>query len=102
MLRGIALRALDHEPMVRQCRGVMDIYIEDVTRYVKDYNANCIVWPMHPGHKDQVATLAFMRDLCRDLDVPMVPLGCDVWDKRYMSIEAIKEKLARFFDVHDF
>jgi hypothetical protein len=38
-----------------------------------------------------------MRDVCRDLGVPLIHIGLDVADRRYSTVDEIKDKLLRFF-----
>jgi hypothetical protein len=38
-----------------------------------------------------------MRETCRDLDVAFLHIGMDICDKRYTSVDEIKDKIAQFF-----
>jgi len=38
-----------------------------------------------------------MRETCRDLNVPFVHLGLDLFDRRYSTPDQIKDKISRFF-----
>lgn len=97
MFKGLAKRAFQHGPMVHQARGLADNVIHDITRIVKDYAIDCVVFPGHVGHKDMAASASFMREVCRDLNVPFLYIGLDVCDKRYTTVDEIKGKMSQFF-----
>ena len=97
LFRGLAKRAFEDGPMVHQARGLADNVIHDITRIVKDYKIDCVVFPGHMGHKDMSASTSLMRETCRDLGVPFLYLGIDICDKRYTSVEDIKHKFSQFF-----
>jgi len=100
MLVGIAKRNLSEVPMIRQARGTIDIMIEDITRIVKDYKCDCVIFPGHVGHKDQSASISFLKELCRDLGVPLLALTVDNFDPRYTPIDVLKRQISEFFDAH--
>ena len=83
--------------MVRQARGVADNFINDIVRVVKDYKIDCVVWPGHMGHKDGSASIGMMREVCRDLGVPFLHIGLDLFDKRYTSVDEVKDRVSQFF-----
>ncbi|MBE0480935.1 MAG: 2-hydroxyacyl-CoA dehydratase [Dehalococcoidia bacterium] len=97
MYRGLAKRNLLDAPMIRQARGVADNFVNDITRIVKDYKIDCVIWPGHMGHKDGAATVGIMRETCRDLDVPFLHIGLDLFDKRYTTVDEVKDKISKFF-----
>ncbi|NQT47485.1 MAG: 2-hydroxyacyl-CoA dehydratase [Chloroflexi bacterium] len=97
MFAGLAERNLLHSPMIRQARGVADNFINDIVRIVKDYKIDCVIWPGHMGHKDGSASIGMMREVCRDLSVPFLTLGLDLFDSRYMKVDEMKDKLSQFF-----
>ncbi|HUU64179.1 MAG TPA: 2-hydroxyacyl-CoA dehydratase family protein [Dehalococcoidia bacterium] len=97
IFRGLAKRNLYDVPMVRHVRGTTDNLINDLVRVVKDYKIDCVVWPAHMGHKDGAASIGIMRDVCRDLGVPFLTLGLDLFDKRYTSMDEVKDRFSQFF-----
>ncbi len=98
MFRGLAKRGLWDVPMIRQERGrAADCLAVDITRIVKDYKIDCLVWPAHMGHKAMAGTVGIGREICRDLGVPLLHLGIDMFDRRYTSIDEIKDKMSQFF-----
>jgi benzoyl-CoA reductase/2-hydroxyglutaryl-CoA dehydratase subunit BcrC/BadD/HgdB len=99
MLMGIARRMTSEVPMIRQARGAVDVFLEDITRIVNDYSIDFIIFPGHMGHKDQSATISFLQQLCRDLNVPLLSLTTSLFDERYMPIPNVKKKISEFIGV---
>jgi benzoyl-CoA reductase/2-hydroxyglutaryl-CoA dehydratase subunit BcrC/BadD/HgdB len=99
LFRGLAKRAFLDPPMIHQGRGVADNVVHDITRIVKDYNIDCVIFPGHMGHKDMAASASIMQQTCRDLEVPFLYLGLDVADPRYMTMDEIKNKISQFFNA---
>lgn len=97
MFRDLAKRNLLDVPMIRQARGVATNFLTDIERIVKDYSIDCVVVPGHMGHKDGAASISLMRETCRDLGVPFLHIGCDQFDRRYTTIEQMKDKISQFF-----
>jgi hypothetical protein len=97
LFRGLARRAFQDGPMIHQARGLADNVISDLTRIVRDYKIDCVIFPGHMGHKDMSASTSLMRETCRDLGVPFLYIGMDICDKRYTSVEEIKGKISQFF-----
>ena len=60
---------------------------------------DCVIFPGHMGHKDMAASTALMRETCRELGVPFLYIGMDMCDKRYTSIDEIKDKISQFFNA---
>jgi benzoyl-CoA reductase subunit B len=99
MFRGLAKRNLCELPMVRQVHGTADTLANDIVQVVKDYKIDCVIWPAHMGHKDGSASVGIMRKVCRDIGVPFLSLGVDLFDKRYTSIDHLKDRLSEFFST---
>ena len=97
MFRGLAKRAFQDGPMIHQGRGLADNVVNDITRIVKDYKIDCVIFPGHMGHKDMAASSSLMREVCRELEVPFLYIGLDVADHRYTTVDEIKDKISQFF-----
>jgi hypothetical protein len=93
----LAKRNLLDSPMIRQARGTAENFSSDIRRIVRDYKIDCVIWPGHMGHKDGSATIGIMRDTCRELGVPFLHIGLDLFDRRYTAIDEIKNRTADFF-----
>jgi benzoyl-CoA reductase/2-hydroxyglutaryl-CoA dehydratase subunit BcrC/BadD/HgdB len=99
MFRGLAKRSLAEYPMIRQARGVADNFLSDIERIVKDYSIDCVIWPGHMGHKDGSASIGMMREKCREIGVPFLHIGLDLFDKRYTGVDDVKDIFSRFFSA---
>ncbi len=102
MLFGLARRNISEVPMIRQGRGWVDVFEEDVTSLINDYNINAVVFPGHMGHKDQSGTGVFLKRICRDLDVPCITLTTSLFDERYTSLDKVQNDLSNFFSAVGF
>lgn len=101
MLLGLAKRNLSEVPMIRQARGNVDTFIEDITTIVKDYNIDVVFFPGHVGHKDQSASIGFLREVCRDLGVPLLDFRMDIFDGRYLPMDQLSKIIDNFFEIHE-
>ena len=97
IFHGLAKRNLLDAPMIRQARGTAENFSNDISRIVKDYKIDCVIWPGHMGHKDGAATTGIMRDTCRELAVPFLHIGLDLFDRRYTSPDEVREKISQYF-----
>ena len=99
-LLGLARRGTTEVPMIRQGRGTVDLFTEDLTREVQNLNANCVIFPGHMGHKDQSGIAKFLREACRDLDVPLLSMTTDLFDSRCENFDKMTSDISNFFSAH--
>ena len=99
MLIGLARRNMAEVPMIRQARGAVDVMLEDIARITQDYSCDCVIFPGHVGHKDQSASIGFLREVCRDLKVPLLMLTVDNFDPRYTPMDVVQRQIYEFFDA---
>jgi hypothetical protein len=97
MWRDLAKRGLLDAPMVRQATGPADNFVADVTRIVRDFKIDVVIWPGHMGHKESQGTFGIVKETCHELGVPFLPLGMDIFDRRYTTPEQIKDTFTQFF-----
>ncbi len=97
MFRDLAKRSLCDALMVRQEQGPSENLVTDITRIVKDYKADCVIWPAHMGHKAMAGTIGIGREVCRELRVPLLQLGIDIFDPRYTTADEVKNMISSFF-----
>jgi len=97
MFRDLARRNFCDLPMIRQARGTADTLVNDMVRVVRDYKIDCVIWPAHMGHKDCAASIGIMQEVCRDLGVPFLALGLDLFDNRYTKVDILKDRFSKFF-----
>jgi benzoyl-CoA reductase subunit B len=97
MFHDLAKRNLIDAPMIRQARGTAENFSADIARMVKDYKIDAVIWPGHMGHKDGAAVGGIMRETCRGLGVPFLHIGLDLFDKRYTTVDEVKDRVSQFF-----
>ena len=97
MWLGLARRGLFETPMMRQAVGPAESRLDELVRVIKDYKIDVVVWPNHMGHKETQAVYGIIRELCRELGVPIMDIGMDVFDNRYTTADEIKDKFTNFF-----
>ncbi len=97
IFKGLAKRNLIDAPMIRQARGTAENFSADIRRIVRDYKIDCVIWPGHMGHKDGSAASGIMRETCRELEVPFLHIGLDLFDRRFTSPEEVKDVISKFF-----
>ena len=102
MFFGLARRAVAEVPMIRQGRGWVDVFEEDVTSMINEFNINAVVFPGHMGHKDTSGTGEFLKRICRDMDVPLINMTTSLFDERYTPIEKVQNALSNFFSASGF
>lgn len=101
MLLGLAKRSMAEVPMIRQARGSVDVMIEDIKRIAKDYKCDCVFFPGHVGHKDQSASIGFLKEACRDLKLPLLTLSVDNFDPRFTPMDVLKHQISEFFEAYN-
>ncbi len=97
IFEGLAKRNLIDAPMIRQARGTAENFSADIRRMVKDYKIDCVIWPGHMGHKDGSAAAGIMRETCRELGVPFLHIGLDLFDRSYTTPDEVKDRISKFF-----
>jgi benzoyl-CoA reductase subunit B len=97
MMFGLARRSIHEVPMIRQARGSVAMFDTDIKRVVRDYSVDCVLFPGHKGHKDQSASIGFLRDICREAGVPLLAFTSDIFDPTWMTPEQVKRRITEFF-----
>jgi hypothetical protein len=99
IFEGLAKRSLMDQPMIHQARGKVENFLTDISQLVRDFHIDCVIWPAHMGHKDSAASINLMREKCRELDVPFLSIGLGHVDKRYTTVDEIKDKISKFVNT---
>jgi hypothetical protein len=94
--RGLAKRGLYDTPMIRQALGPAEGFVNDLQRVINDFRIDVVAWPGHMGHKEAQATVGLVREKCRELGVPFLEIGMDIFDGRYTTADQIKDKFSQF------
>jgi hypothetical protein len=94
-----AKRFLIGNPMTRQIFALSTVYGNDAVHIAKNFKCDAVIMPSHVGHKDGSASHRIVKDMFREIGVPFLVLGCDVFDERYMTPDAVFEKISMFFET---
>jgi len=83
--------------MVGTCRGPIEFYIEFLLNYVKDYKIDCVIIPMQFACKHAYAIARVASEAVREqTGVPVLIFGCDPYDSREVTSDAIRERISEF------
>ncbi len=102
MLFGLARRSVAEVPMIRQGRGWVDVFVEDLRREIGENAINAVLFSGHMGHKDQSGNTQFLKKVCRDMKVPVLMMTTSLFDERYMPFEKMKSDISNFFSANGF
>jgi len=99
ILRGLA-RKVTTVPMVRECGGPWEYYIDRVKELVKAYKADAAVFGGHIACKHTWAIAKLIKDrLYDELGISTLTIELDVFDPRITSTEDVKAKLDDFLEM---
>lgn len=83
--------------MIGTCRGPIEYYIDFVLSYVKDYKIDCVIMPMQFACKHAYAMARVASEAVREeLDIPTLIFGCDPYDSREVTSDAIRDRISNF------
>jgi hypothetical protein len=85
--------------MTRQIFSLSSVYAGDAAHIAKNFRCDAMIMPSHVGHKDGAASHKIVKDMFRDLGLPFLVVGCDVFDERYMTPDVVFDKIAAFFEA---
>lgn len=96
LYESLAKGALDFS-MIGTCRGPIEYYIDFLLNYVKEYKIDCVIMPMQFACKHAYAMARVGSEAIREeTGIPVLIFGCDPYDSREVTSEAIKEKISNF------
>ena len=83
--------------MVGTCRGPIEFYIEFLLNYVKEYKIDCVIMPMQFACKHAYAMARVASEAVREqTGIPFLIFGCDPYDSREVTSDAIRERISEF------
>ncbi len=83
--------------MVGKCRGPIEYYIEYMINFIKDYKIDCVIMPMHFACKHVSIMARVASEAIREeIGIPTLIFGCDSYDSREVTSEAIKGQISEF------
>jgi len=97
LVRGLYADKL-YTGMVRQSHGTAALIGDELTRYLEEYSAHCVIVSGHMACKHNKAANRIVQDICRHHDIPLLMLELDVWDSRHNPEREIKKQLGQFLE----
>ncbi len=98
MLKGLANKLVRCQPMSRQFRGDIDLYIRDFMNMVEGWNADCCIFAGHVTCKHAWGGIGLFKEALRKADIPLLIFEFDMFDPRITSWEDIYFQVERFVD----
>jgi benzoyl-CoA reductase/2-hydroxyglutaryl-CoA dehydratase subunit BcrC/BadD/HgdB len=96
MTRGLA-ESIMNLGMARQFHGPADYFMRDLMRICEEYNGDCFIWAGHAGCKHSAASIRMLKEYCRKIELPLLVLSCDIFDRRVTHEDKIKAQIEEFF-----
>ncbi|MHA1144080.1 MAG: 2-hydroxyacyl-CoA dehydratase [Candidatus Helarchaeota archaeon] len=96
ILTQIAVQSQNY-PMVRQGSTFIETLIDDSLWAAREFKADCAIFTAHYACKQIVSAIQILKEAFRDeLGIPMLTIELDCGDKRFTSIQSIKEQVSEF------
>lgn len=96
---GMAVRTMKY-PMARHGRGPVDAFIEECINSARDFDVDAVVYAANTGCKYHWATAQLVKErIYEELEKPTLLFEVVPWDPRVVSIDTIKDKFERFFEL---
>jgi hypothetical protein len=98
MIRGLALKALNF-PMIRQLRGPVEFYTDDLVRVCEEYQADSVIFAGHEGCKHGWGILGLIRDVCKEMDKPLLVFDMDAFNGSPHAVAEVRRIIEEFFQT---
>jgi benzoyl-CoA reductase/2-hydroxyglutaryl-CoA dehydratase subunit BcrC/BadD/HgdB len=83
--------------MVGTCRGPIEYFIDYILKFVKDYKIDAVIMPMQFACKHAYTMARVASEAIREeLETPTLIFGCDPYDSREVTSEAIRQRISEF------
>lgn len=98
-LESIARKCMVH-PICQSMLGPADVGVVEVTKQcIIDYKLEGAIYWAHIGCRQACALIRTMKDILKEMGIPMVTLDIDLCDPSYTSNEELQDKLEGFFEI---
>jgi benzoyl-CoA reductase/2-hydroxyglutaryl-CoA dehydratase subunit BcrC/BadD/HgdB len=98
IFRGLAGKTMNM-PMGKECRGPWEYFGDTAVRMCRDYGPDAAIYAGHVACKNAWGISKLIKDRIEDeLDLPCLLFEVDIFDPRITSLEAMKARLADFFE----
>jgi benzoyl-CoA reductase/2-hydroxyglutaryl-CoA dehydratase subunit BcrC/BadD/HgdB len=84
--------------MVRHTRGPAENYLDDILRAVKQFDIDMVWAANHLSCKSAQAMNGILREMCREMKIPLLILDYDLLDPRIVSHDAMMRQVEFFME----
>ncbi|MHA1785827.1 MAG: 2-hydroxyacyl-CoA dehydratase [Candidatus Helarchaeota archaeon] len=96
VIKQLAIQAINY-PMIRQGATFVETFIDDSLWAAREFRADCAIFTAHFSCKQIVSAIQILKEAFRDeLGIPMLTLELDCGDKRYTSVESLRNQVSEF------
>ncbi len=100
IFRGLAGK-IAKMPMVRECGGTWDVYLDAAIDLCRRYKADAAVFGGHVACKGNWAIAKMVKDRIKEeTGIPVLNLEVDLFDPRVTSPETARAVIDNFFELH--
>ncbi len=83
--------------MVGTLRGPIEYYIDYLVNYMSDFKIDTVIFPVHMACKHVFAMAQLASEAIREeIGIPTLIFGCDSYDSREVTSEAIRGQISDF------
>jgi len=83
--------------MVGTLRGPIEYYIDYLVNFMRDYKIDAVIFPVHFACKHVFAMARVASEAIKDeIGIPTLIFGCDSYDSREVTSEAIRGQISEF------
>jgi hypothetical protein len=83
--------------MVGTLRGPIEYYIDYLVNYMRDFKIDAVIFPVHMACKHVFAMAQVASEAIREeIGIPTMIFGCDSYDSREVTSEAIRGQISDF------
>lgn len=98
IVRGYAWKMMN-TPMTRQFRGPYEYFMDDFITALEGWNVDAAFFPFIVSCKHSQALHGFVREACREREIPLGIVDYDHFDSRPVSIDRIHSSIADFLET---
>ncbi len=99
LMRGLSKQCMDY-PMTRQAQGFGDKLVEDMMFLSSEYEADFLLFTNHHSCKNLQPIIQILKEGAKkELGIPLFTVDVDVGDKRYTTLNTLKDKVNSFLNT---
>ncbi len=96
MLRGLG-ESYMNLAMARQFHGPIELFMRDLTHVCETFSGDCFIFAGHQGCKHIWASTKILADYLKEIEMPLLLLSTDIFDRRVTHEDQVKRQITEFF-----